>query len=822
MTYPMHYGATTVKMGFGDSLVNLVSGLGTEKDATTQATYGYNLLPKEQVETAYRFNWVARKGIDIPPYDMTREWRAWQAKKEQIAAIEDVEKNLGIQRKVRQGMVLARLYGGSALVMGIDNDAQAEQELDLGRVGKDALKFVHVLNRYEITAGQCRDDPRDPWYGEPEFYERRTFTVKNPAAGVRIHPSRVIRFDGASIPDKNLSQDGWGDSMIQVLDEAIKHVGLVTGGVASLINDAKVDVLSIPNLTQNITTQAYKDRLTTRLTYASTMKSMVNMLVIDGAEKWERINNQFAGLPDLIKLYLLMASGAWDIPATRFLGQSPVGMNATGESDLTNYYDGLSSKQNSDVSPALHRLDEVIIRSALGNRPEEIHYRWNPLWQLDPVAQATRQKTLAETLQIDTLVGLVSPDALRKGRENQLIEEGTYPGIEDAIKETEGDDSHMALTPEEEAQQAADLAKQQAALQAEANAQVPPARRGKAANDAVSDALALVDDWNEEDHPRNKVGEFATSGGGGSSSESSGAGTTTHAALEKEHGKPVMKENGLTGYAQGDHGKKGALPNGKEYTKVDIKLVRGKETVRTFGTIKSVVVRETDTLPGQKYVASHTDVVKYRVKTDESAGIKGTDHKTLAAAKQRASFEIDLRRARIKKEKAAAGGAATDALTDAAPRTMYVYRKVTNVRAIRAWAKKQGIKTILPDLHVTIAFSREPVDWIKMGQDGQWADGEGKGTFTIGAGGPRVVERLKGTALALVFSANRLIWRHQDMIYKGASWDYDDFQPHITITYNQQELDLDTIEPYTGQIDLGPELFEEIDFEREDPQEVAA
>ncbi|CAN0594097.1 unnamed protein product, partial [Laminaria digitata] len=57
-------------------------------------------------------------------------------------------------------------------------------------------------------------------------------------------------------------------------------------------------------------------------------------------------------------------------------------------------------------------------------------------------------------------------------------------------------------------------------------------------------------------------------------------------------------------------------------------------------------------------------------------------------------------------------------VTDAAPRTLYVRRDVLNADEIISWAKEQGFKTTLPadDMHVTVAFSRDRVDWMKMGE----------------------------------------------------------------------------------------------------------
>lgn len=148
------------------------------------------------------------------------------------------------------------------------------------------------------------------------------------------------------------------------------------------------------------------------------------------------------------------------------------------------------------------------------------------------------------------------------------------------------------------------------------------------------------------------------------------------------------------------------------------------------------------------------------------------------------------------------------AANDAQPRTLYVSRKVENVDDIKAWAKAQGLPGLDDDLHVTIAFSRQPVDWIKMGST--WADAaqNGTGQLIITAGGPRVVEPLGDRTAVLMFASSDLSWRNREMREAGASWDHEDYQPHISLT--GEPVDLAKVEPYRGKIVLGPEVFEEI------------
>jgi phage-related protein (TIGR01555 family) len=416
-------------MIFLDNLKNLLTRLGTSSDKTTHAIYGFTPMQKDQLDNAYRADWIIRKVIDIPANDATREWRSWQdLDGDDIQEVEDLEKELKIQAKVREAMIKARLYGGAGLVLGVDGTGASNTPLDLDRVTKDSLKFVHVVSRYDLAVGPIILDVMSPDYGVPEYYERSIPTM------VRIHPSRVVRFTGAEVPDRRLSNDGWGDSVVQMLDDACKAAGLVSASGATLVQELCYDIIKIPGFMSQVATKEYEDRVTARFAYTAAAKGVTRAILLDKDEEWERITTNIASLPEIVKVYLLIASGAADIPVTRMLGQSPTGLSATGESDTRNYYDRVKSDQKVTQEPAMNTLDEVLIRSAVGSKPDGNWYVWNPLWQLNDVERATRDKAKADTFKIDVDTGLINEDALRQARINQLEEDGTYPGLEEAIE----------------------------------------------------------------------------------------------------------------------------------------------------------------------------------------------------------------------------------------------------------------------------------------------------------------------------------------------------------------------------------------------------
>lgn len=429
-----------------DRLSNFVSGLGTSKDKKIANVYGFNLIDAQQLNAMHRSDWMARKVVDIIPDDMTREWREWQAEENIVEEIERVERlpQVNIQAKVNEAMQLARLRGGAVLVLGVDGAGLPSDELLLDKVKQGALKYVHVLGRDQVSYTDINRDITSTFYGEPLMW-----TVSNSnGAQVNVHPSRVIRFVGAPILDKtNSESEVWGDSVLQIVYDAIQNAASSQEHTASLIPEAKTDVIYIPNLSKYLENENSTQKLTQRFTYANTLKSMFNMLLLEGdgagqsgnGERWEQKTINFGQFPELLRLFLQVAAGAADIPLVRFLQDAPSGLGSNGETTLKNYYDNIAARQANWLGPAMWRFDEVCIRSATGKRDPSIYYQWAPLYTQTEKERAEVFKMYADGAR--TLVGsgtgqeIIARDAVSQALINRLVEDGNLPGLAEAVEE---------------------------------------------------------------------------------------------------------------------------------------------------------------------------------------------------------------------------------------------------------------------------------------------------------------------------------------------------------------------------------------------------
>ncbi|MBV4507698.1 DUF1073 domain-containing protein [Pseudomonas sp. BW13M1] len=413
-----------------DKLVNLVANLGTERDKASGSAYAPVILTDEQLINAYRGAWLPRKIVDIPALDGTRRWRAWQADKEQIEKIEAEEARLGLRAKVKQALTRARLFGGSAIFIGT-GETNTAAPLNAASIQAEGLKYLAVMNRRQLSPTEIEQDPQSERFGKPKAYRLAD-------SQLQIHPSRLVIFNGAEHPDPDLAPAnifGWGDSVLQAIFEAIKQSDSTMANVASLVFEAKVDVIRIPDFMQSLQDDAYRKQVLERITLAATAKGINGTLLLDREEEYETKSASFGTLPDIIDRFLQAVSGAADIPATRLLGQSPSGLNSTGEADLRNYYDRIQALQELDITPALKLLDDCLIRSALGSRPAQIHYVWNPLWQPTAKERSEISKQTAETVKILGETKLWPEDALSKAATTLLVEQSVLPGLEAAVAE---------------------------------------------------------------------------------------------------------------------------------------------------------------------------------------------------------------------------------------------------------------------------------------------------------------------------------------------------------------------------------------------------
>jgi len=431
-----------------DGLENLIAQLGTEQDKRHHSKFVNNKRlsdpgNRQELDALYRTDWLAGKVVDIIPNDMTREWRLFTKVETATAEmLRSEEDRLGVVHKFNLAHKWARLYGTAFIVLAVDDGLEPDKPLNIASIKKGGLRHINVIDRHRISTGDQTPiaDPMNSKFGMPEFY-------RFAETSVRIHHSRVLRFDGVQLPyDEFRRNNYFSDSVLDRLYDSLINFNTVTQGTASMVFETNVDIVKVKGLMQYLQTAEGEALLRKRFTLAGMLKSFNNMMLLDNEEEFQTKTNTFAGLPDLIARYGHILASAADVPATRLLGEAASGFNATGEGDLKNYYDKIKADQITEYKPKLDYFDDIMAASLGLSENLDLSYDFKPLFQMTPEQQATLEKTRAERDKLYYDMNVIDEVIIAK----ELQQDSTYTNVtEEYVKELESYVNEQPETPTE-------------------------------------------------------------------------------------------------------------------------------------------------------------------------------------------------------------------------------------------------------------------------------------------------------------------------------------------------------------------------------------
>lgn len=371
-----------------DTFENQLARLGSgSENIISSATYPLTRLTRNYMllNSLYRNSWICNKIINIIPEDMMKNGWSMTAelKPEETDRIKKLEQRTKIKEKLLEGLYWGRLYGGAGAIIIIDgHEDKLDEPLDYDDIMPNSFCGLMVVDRWSgiYPSLELITDHRDPDLGMPKYYE-----VKDNASDKlisKVHHSRVIRFTGKKLPFyEEVTEINWGSSIMEHVYEELVKRDSTSWNIASLVFQANLLVDQVDGMDQLL---AATDPEVQRNFYnvksaQNQMRSNNGMMIVGKDEEISSLNYTFAGLDGISESQMMDVSGAADIPVTKLFGRSPAGMNATGESDLQNYYDMVAQQQETILKPKLNKLLPVMFMSEFGYIPDDLDTKFNPI-----------------------------------------------------------------------------------------------------------------------------------------------------------------------------------------------------------------------------------------------------------------------------------------------------------------------------------------------------------------------------------------------------------------------------------------------------------
>lgn len=412
--------AMVAKRRFGDGVFNPLLRIGTQN--TFQATTykpKYQTVQRQELEWAYQGSWICGLAVDIVAEDMTRE--GIDIKADDPAVIDALNAMLDDCRVwdgICDALKWSRLYGGSIAVMMIDGEDMSQP---LGVVRKDTFRGLTVFDRWQIQASTEVVQTLGPDFGKPEFYTILSGASEiDSVQGLRVHHSRVIRFEGRRLPyNLRIAYQGWGASILEPIFDRVEMFDLASQGTAQLLSKAYLRYYRVKGLREILTNEMAREGFLAQMDYMRQFQGIEGMTIGDTEDDFQTLQYTFTGIPEVLLQFGQQISGAIGVPLVRLFGQSPVGFNSTGESDLRIYYDNVRHDQDTDLRPGLKRLLNVMYESATGAKPgRDLLFEFRSLWQMTNEQKAQAAQTLTgaiiSALQADAIPVSVALKELRK------------------------------------------------------------------------------------------------------------------------------------------------------------------------------------------------------------------------------------------------------------------------------------------------------------------------------------------------------------------------------------------------------------------------
>lgn len=411
-----------------DGMINAFSSLGmSAKDKHAHTSYAMQLFNQADLANWYVGCDMFRRIVDVPIEEMTREgYRVFSDDKEITGEFCEWADALCLDEKIEKALKMAKCFGGAALVLGMDDNTEKPQ-LPFSPNKFKKLNYVVVYDRFSLNASSTID--KSPF--SKNFLKPKKYSIGGTSdlTGLVIDSSRVVRCEGIEVPDYFLPQYGyWGDSALTSLRDPL--VAYLTGNKSSsyLLSETGRMVIKLEKLYQMLemdgtsASGAGTEALKARLAAMEFSGSVINGVIMGEGESAERAMINLTGIPEVLVKIKERLAAATNIPHTILFNESPSGLGATGNSEMTHWYEYIKRKQECELRPILNRFIDLFFLEKTKKIPK-YSVKFNPLQLPTPTEIADIQ-----TKRVTNVRGLIQDQVITPevGLESLVDEDDPY------------------------------------------------------------------------------------------------------------------------------------------------------------------------------------------------------------------------------------------------------------------------------------------------------------------------------------------------------------------------------------------------------------
>ena len=344
---------------------------------------------------------------------------------EKIKELKDFEDELKVRDWFKAAAAQDSFFGISHLLLdtkGVDVTNQQDPELktDLGN-GRNSVSQAKLKGEKGFLKGLRSIEPiwvYPTTYNAvnpliPSWYDPQVWYVM----GTEIHKSRLLSFIGRPVPDILKPAYAFGGLSMTQMAQPYVDIWLRTReSVGEIIHAFSVMVLKTNLATTTMPGGAGGGGgdVLARLALFLLFRDNQGVFAIDkNTEDFANVSAPLGGLDELQAQAQEHMFSVGRIPAVKFAGIQPKGLNATSEGEMRAFNDTIHGSQEHLYRTHLTTIYDFMQISLWGQRDPDITYDFLPLQELTPKEKAEVRKMDAETDQVRIDSGVVSQEEVR-------------------------------------------------------------------------------------------------------------------------------------------------------------------------------------------------------------------------------------------------------------------------------------------------------------------------------------------------------------------------------------------------------------------------
>ncbi len=319
-------------------------------------------------------------------------------------------------------------------------------------------------------------------------------------------------------------------SLIENAYQAIVNDELMNKAIPNIVYRSSIVNYKINKL-KNALKMGEEEQILKYVSTAEDFKSILNATITDGDDEVQVISRELGGLQGLDERSAYRLAAAFGIPATVLWGKSPDGMNATGQSDLSVFYNFVETWQNRWLEN-VRQMYKILIACVTGRDDIEFLIEYNNAQDMSPDKEAAISAAVLANAQAMRDMGLPDEAINRMLVNNNILTESE---AEDYLATKKEMAELLPEGAEPEGQEPEE----------EADKEDKEGDKGGASGGAHGGAkITDAKEFDESEHPRKSDGQFAPKGQGEEASQkvntpSENAGAAAGGNTSKEAPKKV-------------------------------------------------------------------------------------------------------------------------------------------------------------------------------------------------------------------------------------------------------------------------------------------